>query len=128
MGYTKKQTAVLKFIQDHINEHGYTPSYREIASNLGISSPSTIHSHIQSLVEKGALQMNDDGIEIITNQETRITAPSILLPLAGLITAGEPIEAVEQNDLMAVPADLVLDESNSYILKVKGRSMIEDGI
>ena len=52
---------------------------------------------------------------------------AIELPLAGLITAGQPIEAVMQNETMAVPADLVTDES-SFVLKVKGESMIEEGI
>jgi len=50
------------------------------------------------------------------------------LPLAGLITAGEPIEAIEENETIAVPADLVTDRANSYVLKVKGESMIEEGI
>ena len=50
------------------------------------------------------------------------------IPLAGLITAGEPIEAVEEKETMAVPANLIVDGANSYVLKVKGRSMIEDGI
>ena len=53
---------------------------------------------------------------------------AIMLPMAGLITAGAPIEAIEQNEAMAVPAQFVVDGANSYVLQVKGRSMIEDGI
>ena len=53
---------------------------------------------------------------------------SIALPLAGIITAGEPIEAVQDQDAFAVTSDFVLDPENSYVVKVKGRSMIEDGI
>jgi len=53
---------------------------------------------------------------------------SLELPLAGLITAGAPIEAVEEKDTIAVPADFVTDSANSYVLRVKGESMIEDGI
>jgi repressor LexA len=55
-------------------------------------------------------------------------AEAIELPLAGLITAGEPIEAVEGTETIAVPANFVTDSFNSYVLKVKGESMIEDGI
>ena len=54
--------------------------------------------------------------------------PAIGLPLRGLITAGQPIEAIETNDTIDVPADLVVDEVNSYVLKVRGTSMIDDGI
>ncbi|KKW44953.1 MAG: LexA repressor [Parcubacteria group bacterium GW2011_GWA2_56_7] len=131
MACTKKQTEVLHFVQTFIEHEGYAPSYREIADGLGLASPSTVHGHIQALREKGYLEMGEEGearsIEVV-EQATRATAPSILLPLAGLITAGEPIEAVEENEAMAVPAEFVLDHDNSYILRVKGRSMIEDGI
>jgi repressor LexA len=54
--------------------------------------------------------------------------PAIGLPLRGLIAAGQPIEALETNDTIDVPADMVVDEINSYVLKVKGTSMIDDGI
>jgi SOS regulatory protein LexA len=56
------------------------------------------------------------------------TANALFLPLKGLITAGKPIEAVETNERMAVPADMVNDNEDAYVLKVKGESMIEDGI
>ncbi|MDA0208287.1 MAG: transcriptional repressor LexA [bacterium] len=127
---TKKQRAVLDYIETFIQENSYTPSYREIADGLGLSSPSTIHGHIQALCEKGVINTADDGsarsIELV---ESDLVSPmSVMLPLAGLITAGEPIEAVEDYEAMAIPADFVVDADNSYVLKVKGRSMIEDGI
>lgn len=127
---TKKQRHVLDCIEGFVRNHGYTPSYREIAEELGLSSPATIHQHIKALCEKGIINTGDRGearsIELV---ETEPMSPlAIMLPLAGLITAGIPIEAVEENEAMAVPADFVVDPMNSYILKVKGRSMIEDGI
>ena len=127
---TKKQREVLDCIEGFVKENGYTPSYREIAEQLGLSSPATVHQHIKTLCEKGIINTGDHGearsIELV---ETGPMSPlAIMLPLAGLITAGEPIEAVEQNEAMAIPADFVVDPMNSYILKVKGRSMIEDGI
>ncbi len=127
---TKKQKEVLDFIESFIKDAGYTPSYREIAKGLGLSSASTVYQHIQALCEKGVINTGEDGcarsIELV---ETDALSPlSIMLPLAGVITAGEPIEAVEQNEAIAIPTDFVVDAENSYVLKVKGRSMIEDGI
>ncbi len=127
---TKKQKQVLDCIESFIQANGYTPSYREIAEKLGYASPSTVHQHIQALCEKGVINTAEDGsarsIELI---ETENLSPmSIALPLVGVITAGEPIEAIEDQDAFAVPSDFVLDPENSYVLKVKGRSMIEDGI
>lgn len=127
---TKKQAEILAYVQNYIRDYGYAPSYREIANHFNLSSPATIHQHIKTLVEKGVITIGDDGcarsIELVETEEQ--TVPSIILPLAGLITAGEPIEAVEQNEAIAIPVDFVVDGANSYVLKVKGRSMIEDGI
>jgi len=126
---TKKQAEVLTFIKNHIEDEGYAPSYREIADHFGLSSPATTHAHVQALIEKGLITNGDDGearsIELV---EEEPSGPAVMLPLMGLITAGSPIEAVQDNETMAVPADFVLDGANSFVLRVKGRSMIEDGI
>ena len=125
---TKRQSEILKFITGFMKDNDYSPSYREIADGLGLSSPSTIHQHLQVMKSKGFLSINADaarGVEL-TNKVWEL-GKTIEIPLVGLITAGEPIEAVEGNETMAVPADLVRDES-AYVLKVKGRSMIEEGI
>lgn len=130
MPLTKKQADVLAVIRSCLRDRGYAPSYREIAEALGLSSPATVHSHVQTLLEKGVIRMGEDGearsIELV--EEEKPFAFAVLLPLAGLITAGAPIEAVEQNETMAVPTQFVIDGANSYVLKVKGQSMIEDGI
>lgn len=129
---TKKQQEVLNFIKKYISDNGYAPAYREIADHFGLSSPSTIHQHIQSLVEKGMIDIDPEGcarsIEVVDQVESERSVPAVMLPLAGMITAGEPIEAVEEREAMAIPSDFVVDGDNSYVLKVKGRSMIEDGI
>jgi repressor LexA len=127
---TKKQAEILAYIRSHKSEHGYAPSYREIAEYFELSSPATVHQHVQSLVEKGVIAIGEDGearsIEVIVQEQP--AAFAVMLPLAGVITAGSPIEAVEQNEAIAVPTNFVVDGSNSYVLKVKGQSMIEDGI
>ena len=128
---TKRQREILNFIEGFIKGQGYTPSYREIANGLGLSSPSTVCQHIKALCEKGVINTCDDGsarsIELVDCNE-EVSPMSIMLPLSGIITAGEPIEAIEENEAIALPANFVVDAENSYVLKVKGRSMIEDGI
>ncbi len=130
---TPKQKEVLDFIVEFINDRGYPPSFREIASGLKLASPSTVHVHIQALKERGFLRGNGGG-EGLSARNLEPTSKagqwgkSVLLPLKGLITAGMPIEAVEERETFAVPTDLAPHSANSYVLKVKGDSMIEDGI
>lgn len=129
---TPKQKEVLDYIVNFINDRGYPPSYREIATGLELASPSTVHTHIQALRLRGYLRGGDGGNA--ANRELEPTdkavrwSKAIMLPLKGLITAGQPIEAVEEHETMAVPVDLVPDSANSYILRVKGDSMIDEGI
>ena len=126
---TKRQRQILDYISDFSLENGYAPSIREIGENFNLSSPATVHVHIENLKKKGFLKANFNearSIELIPNDN--FFAQAIELPLVGLITAGEPIEAIEDKDTIAVPADFVSDMVNSYVLKVKGESMIEEGI
>jgi len=126
---TKKQKEVLDYVINYTKDNGFSPTVREIADELGFSSPATAHEHLQNLKDKGFLKINPDQIRgIEPAKKVMNLTKSIEIPLAGLITAGEPIEAVEEKETMAVPADLVIDGANSYVLRVKGRSMIEDGI
>ena len=130
---TPKQKEVLDFIVAFIHDEGYPPSFREIAGGLDLASPSTVHVHIQALKERGFLRASQGGEMTARNLELTAKAgqqwgKSVLLPLKGLITAGMPIEAVEERETFSVPLDLAPHSANSYVLKVKGESMIEDGI
>jgi repressor LexA len=126
---TKRQRQILDYITDFLNKNGFAPSLREIGDKLGLSSPATIHAHIENLKSKGFLKTSYNEARSIELIPIKINwAQAIELPLAGLITAGEPIEAIEEKETIAVPADFVHDNANSYVLKVKGESMIEDGI
>ena len=124
---TKKQRDILDYILKTMRERDYTPSFREIATALGLSSPATVHEHVQRLREKGYLR-EEEGSPIAVQSGLLETARAVLLPLKGLITAGAPIEAVEEDESMAVPGTFVRDREESFVLKVKGTSMIEDGI
>ena len=126
---TKKQKAILDYIISFTRENDGPPSYREIADAVGLSSPATVHEHVDNLRSKGYLVNEGEGRTATINPTFLRFGRALELPLAGLITAGAPIEAVQDaNETFAVPAKLVVDGANSYVLKVKGRSMIEDGI
>ena len=86
---TKKQNDILRFIVSYMKDYDYSPSYREIADNFNISSPATIHEHIQTLKSKGFLKLNPNmprSLEL-TSKVMRM-GKSIELPLLGLIAAG----------------------------------------
>ncbi|MDD4333014.1 MAG: transcriptional repressor LexA [Patescibacteria group bacterium] len=126
---TKRQRQILDFINDFTRKHGYAPTVREIGEHFDLSSPATVQSHLDNLKAKGFLKKSFNEARSIELVKTEVNwAEAIELPLAGLITAGEPIEAVEDTETIAVPADFVTDSFNSYVLKVKGESMIEEGI
>jgi len=128
---TPKQKEVLDFIVDFINDSGYPPSYREIASGLSLASPSTVHAHIQALRTRGYLKNSSSASgtrELEPTDKAVRWGRSVILPLVGLITAGEPIEAIEEHETIAVPVDIVPNSANSYVLQVRGRSMIDEGI
>ena len=126
---SKRQRQILDFITDFIKRKGYAPSYREIGDHFRLSSPATIHAHIENLREKGMLKTAFNEARSIELTPIDINwARGLELPLVGLITAGEPIEAVENRETIAIPANFVRDNANSYVLKVRGESMIEDGI
>ncbi|MBI2458957.1 MAG: transcriptional repressor LexA [Parcubacteria group bacterium] len=126
---TKRQRQILDFITEFTRDNGYAPSLREIGRHFNLASPATIHAHVQTLEKKQMLKTSFNQARSIEIIPTAVNwTASLELPLVGLITAGEPIEAVEEQDTIAVPADFVTDSANSYVLKVKGESMIEDGI
>lgn len=126
---TKKQRKVLDFITKFVEDFGYAPTYREIAEAFDLSSPASIHQYMKALEEKGYVAMSKNESRSIELTSKSLPVPqAVSLRLVGLITAGEPIEAVEQRETIGVPVTLVDDPANSYVLRVKGESMIEDGI
>ncbi len=140
---SKKQKAVLECIEDCIAKKGYGPTVREICAEIGLSSPSTVHVHLKALEEKGyierdplksrsiMLKQNDQG-QPVGRSEGNVLSPSfsktIDVPLVGNVAAGEPILAEENiTETMSLPIDIVGD-SASFMLSVRGESMIEAGI
>jgi repressor LexA len=125
---TKKQKQALDYIRHFIDQHGHAPSYTEVASGLGLSSESTIHVHVTNLVEKGYLTKKwNSNRSIDLSEKAYLGTEAVLVPLAGRIAAGLPIEAVQDQETIAVPPDMI-GRNETYVLQVKGDSMIEDHV
>lgn len=127
---THRQQEILTFVQRYAESHGYPPSVREIGQAMGLTSSSTVHSHLEALARKGFLRRSPSkprALEILHNGQGP-QARAVSVPVIGQVTAGSPILA-EQNieDYVALPADLT-SGSEAFVLKVRGDSMIEDGI
>ena len=122
---TKRQKEILDFIDIFIQSHDYAPSYREIAENFNLNSIATVADHLENLEEKGFL--TKDSREARSLQLTpRWEERSFEIPLVGSIAAGYPIEAIRTSETIDIPRDMM--GKNVFALKVRGDSMIEDGI
>ena len=138
----KREKSILKFIEKQIKLKGYPPSVREIGKAVDLKSTATVHGYIASLEKKGfvkkesqkgrTLKLLKGGLEEDPNQETfkeAYTSKEMVdVPVIGKITAGAPILAVENvTDTFPIPIDFV-GNSESFMLTVRGTSMIEAGI
>ncbi len=125
---TKKQRNILDYITLVIESKGYSPTYREIAKKFKFSSVSTVYDHIKNLQSKGYLESEEGSGSIsLTSNTTTEDSGTVDVPLVGLITAGKPIEALEEKERINIP-EIMVGRGHYFALKVKGESMIEDGI
>lgn len=130
---TKRQEDTLQFVKEYIVSHGYPPTVREIAKELQVSSPATIQAHLDGLAEKGYIKKGNNKnrtIELMVENEFIPKEESIVdVPLLGKITAGSPIEAIENpNEFFSLPAYLIPKDREVFTLTVSGESMINAGI
>lgn len=133
MALTRRQREVLDVIRHFIEVNRYSPSLEEIGSELGLSSVATVHKHVSHLVRKGYVRRSWNQNRSIELNEDPADAPAgdgvgLELPLCGTIAAGHPLEVVANDESVPVPADLVRDRENSYVLRVQGSSMIDEQI
>lgn len=125
---TKKQSETLDCIRAFFATHNYAPSYRDIMKALGIKSPATAYNHVQSLKGKGYVKLRERQMRSVElTEKANVFTKGIELPLVGSIAAGQPIEAIENQESITVPLEL-LPNLNCFVLQVRGESMIEDGI
>jgi DNA (cytosine-5)-methyltransferase 1 len=126
---TKRQKEIFDFIKDHITKHGYSPTFKEIKQYFNLSALSTVHQHIQTLVDKGHIIKSEYGSRNLELPDQENQIDSIKISLAGTITAGKPIEAIEvKNETITVAKKGLSRFEKYYALKVKGDSMIDEGI
>ncbi len=126
MGLTPKQKQVLEFIQGYAESRGYPPTQQEIAARFGFRSLGTVQNYLVRLEQHGLLRRSWNAkraIEVVRPKQT----DTLELPLLGYVAAGLPIEAVSTDDTLEVPPSMVSGGEN-FVLRVKGNSMVEDGI
>lgn len=131
---TKRQKEILQYIYDEVHEQGYPPTVREIGEAVNLSSTSTVHEHIKRLEKSGfiikdsskprAIEITAAGLEVLG-----VSPDMDQIPMLGVVTAGEPITAVEEaSDFFPLPNDLSNENRDLFMLTIRGDSMIEAGI
>jgi len=125
---TRRQREIFDFVSQHIESKGYAPSFEEIARQFGFQSLATVHEHLTNLERKGFIRRTHNESRAIEVVPPKGQTGATELPLLGLVAAGEPIEAITGDDTLAVPDELVPRRGRSYVLKVRGSSMIDEQI
>lgn len=136
----RRERELLNYIIQFQEQHGYSPTLREMADAMGRNSVSTIHALIRSMVEKGYIQkvegnnrtlkvLKRDNIGLLMGTTPKAIGPTITLPLMGYIAAGQPLEPyTDPEATFPVSSTMLSGKRTAYALQVKGTSMIEDGI
>jgi len=127
----KKQRQILDFIKQFIQSNGSAPTLKQIAEAIGVSSLATVHEHLQALEEKGLIKRKhgkNRSIEL-TEADKNFVPEAFEAPILGFIAAGAPIEPyTDPNATMGIPSAFVSGKKRTYVLQVRGQSMIEDHI
>lgn len=128
---TAKQQEILDYIKSEILKKGYPPTVREICETVHLKSTSSVHSHLETLEKNGYIRRDPTkprAIEICDDNFQMVRTEMVSLPVIGNVAAGQPIFAEENvQEYFPVPADMV-PKGNSFILNVRGDSMINAGI
>ena len=132
-GLTTKQNEILTFIKKYTAKNNYPPSIREISKGVNLKSPATTHVHVKNLIDKGYLKRNLNNHKIlellVPNEFEKSDEFTVQIPLLGKVTAGNPIEAIENPDeYFPIPVNLIPKNSEIFTLRVSGESMINAGI
>lgn len=131
----RKERELLEYLAQFQSQYGYSPTLSELAKATNHRSKSTIHSLIRSLVEKGYVRKVEGNTRVLKIIDDKVklasmgTQPSIELPLMGYIAAGKPLEPhTDPNATFQVSASMLSGKKTSYVLQIKGNSLIDDGI
>jgi repressor LexA len=131
---TERQRDILNFIREFQRERGVAPTHREICDHFGFSSYGTVYKHLSLLQKKGLIRRDWNqkrGVEVVDDpaqqQADNAASSAHELPLFGYIAAGRPLDVEVSNETISVP-DHLTSRGENYVLKVRGDSMIDDGI
>ena len=129
---TRQQQAVYDFVKSYIEEKSYPPTIREIGAAVGLSSTSTVHSHVKTLIDKGYLVSSPSTQRTIALAMPENKQRHVMdVPCVGTVAAGTPILAFDDvTESLPLPTSLLhgAKKGEAFILEVKGESMIEAGI
>jgi repressor LexA len=128
MPLTRRQKQILDHLQNYIRANGYAPSFEEIAEAFSFNSLATVHEHLTNLERKGYIRRTHNESRAIEVLPLPGQTGATELPLLGLVAAGEPIEALPEPETISIPNDLIPRRGSSYVLRVRGQSMIDDHI
>lgn len=127
---TERQRDILEFIRQFQSARGVTPTHREICDHFGFSSYGTVYKHLSILERKGLIRRDWNqkrGVEVIDQAAPPREAAVRELPLFGYIAAGRPLDVEVSDETISVPEHLT-SRGENYVLKVRGDSMVDDGI
>ena len=127
----KKQEQILDYIKQYIQATGYAPTLKEIAEAIGVSSLATVHEHLESLENKGLIKRKGGKSRSIdiTNSDIDFSNKDLDIPILGFIAAGAPIEPyTDPNASISIPSNFISGKKRTYVLQVRGESMIEEQI
>jgi repressor LexA len=124
---TRRQKQILDFVGQHIAREGYAPTIEEIGGHFGLRSLATVHKHLTNLQRKGLIKREWNRSRALELVPSQMAVRAVELPLLGRVAAGTPIEAIESAETVFVPEDM-LGRGDTYVLQVKGDSMIEEQI
>ncbi len=125
---TKRQKQILDYIRSYARKRGYAPSLEDTKKHFHLSSVATVHQHIEALRHKGYLKKQANQPRGIELYRPKPKENLVQIPLLGTIAAGEPIEAIDDPETITVARKQLSSSGRHFALRVKGNSMIEEGI
>ncbi len=130
LNLTKRQQEIFEFIKRYSSQHGYPPTVRDIGKAIGLTSSSTVHTHLSNLEKIGLLRRDPSkprALELLVDQAKKAVGPSGL-PVVGRVAAGSPVLAEENIEEYVEVPQLAGGDSGEYVLRVSGDSMRDAGI
>jgi len=130
LNLTKRQQEIFDFVKTHVGEHGYPPTVRDIGKAVGLTSSSTVHTHLANLERLGVLRRDPTkprAIEVLVGKAKQAVAPSGL-PVVGQVAAGQPVLADENIEEYVPVPGIAGGDDGEFVLRVKGDSMKDAGI